>query len=47
MRGAEMEIIEVQDQLEFVVVEGAEFLEAFLDLLHRVHVLSRSCIVRY
>ena len=41
-----MEVIEVQDQLKLVVVKCAELLEAFLDLLHCVHVLSRGGIVR-
>lgn len=46
MRCAEVEVIEVQDQLKLIIVECAELLKAFLDLLHSVHVLSRGCIVR-
>jgi len=34
----------VQDELELVVVEGAELAEALLDLLHSVHILRRLSI---
>ena len=37
---AEVEVIEMQDQLKLIVVESAEFTESFLDLLHRVDVLG-------
>lgn len=44
MRAAEMVLVEMQDQLKLIIVEGAELTESLLDLLHEVHVLRRLSI---
>jgi len=44
MGRAKVTVVQVQDQLKLVVIEGTEFTEALLDLLHQVVVLGRLCV---
>ncbi len=44
MGGVEMVLVQLQNELELIVVEGSEFAKFRFELCHRVDVRSRLCV---